>query len=142
MNNEDKILNLMEKMYVEFSNRFEAIDKRFEDIDRRFEDIDKRLDAMDQRLDAMDQRLDAMDKRLNSLENKVEENKQAIISLENKVDIKLTSLFDGYKQLNEQMERIEEKVDDLQMDVNHLSLKTIHNDNRMLEISRKFRQAK
>lgn len=86
----DKIYNLLEKMYVEFANRFEKIDERFQKIDERFQKVDERFDRIETKLD---QKAD----------------KTEIIRLENELNSKFDALFDGQKQLAARLDRIEEK---------------------------------
>lgn len=84
MNNEEKILSLMEKMYVEFTDRFEKMDERFDNMDERFDKMDEKLD----------QKADKTD----------------IIRIENDHGKKLSALFDGYVQNTSKLDRIEKEV--------------------------------
>ncbi|MFZ5942946.1 MAG: hypothetical protein ACOYVD_02470 [Bacillota bacterium] len=65
---EKKVLDFIEKMYIEFTALFEQIDKRFEQIDKRFEQMDKRFEQMDKRFEQMDKRFDQVESRLTKLE--------------------------------------------------------------------------
>ncbi len=84
---EDKVLNLLEKMYIEFNGKFEKIDQRFEKIDQRFEKIDQRFDGLEHRIEKLE------------------------LKVENDISKKIEVLFDGQKQMFAQLNRIEEKVD-------------------------------
>jgi len=86
---EYKTLDLLEKMYIEFSKKFESMDKRF---------------------DKMDQRFDKMDQRFDSLEKDVTDIKQRVIKIENDHGKNLQVLFDGYVQNSEKLDRIEKEV--------------------------------
>ena len=135
MSNEEKTLELLELMYTEFTKKFDAIDQRFEKIDQRFEKIDQRFEKIDQRFDAMDQRFDR-------LENEVKENRQAIIRIENTMNEKFGALFDWQKQSQEKFEEIDEKIDNLQVSVNDLYIKTTSQDTRIIELTRNLKNAK
>ena len=58
MNNEDKILGLLEQM----NGRFDQVDARLDKVDARLDKVDARLDKVDARLDKVDARLDALEK--------------------------------------------------------------------------------
>ena len=63
MNNEDKILAILEQMQGDISDLKQgqvATNARFDGIDKRFDGIDKRLDGIDKRFDGIDKRLDGM----------------------------------------------------------------------------------
>lgn len=142
MNNEEKMLNLMETMYTEFSKKFEAMDQRFEAMDQRFEVMDQRFEAIDQRFDAIDRRFDAIDRRFESLENQVKENTQAIANIEATMNEKFGALFDWQKLSQQKFEELDEKIDKLQVSVNEISMKTTYNDSRIIELTRNLKNAK
>ncbi|MCR6544611.1 hypothetical protein NVS47_03625 [Dehalobacterium formicoaceticum] len=106
MNNDEKILSLIEKMYIEFSGRFEKIDERFEKIDEKFGKIDERFEKIDDKFDELNNKLDQ------------KANKNDIVRLENELKPKIEALFDGYKQNSDKLDSIitrlniiEEKVE-------------------------------
>ena len=76
------MFELMEKMYVEFSGKFESMDKRFDSMDKRFENVESDLNEV----------------------------KQRVINIENDHGKKLSLLFDGYKQNSDKLDRIEAEV--------------------------------
>ena len=84
----DKLFNLVEKMYIEFNGRF---DKMHDEFNNR---LDKMHDEFNGGFDGLEQRFGKME-----------------IKLENDVSQKIEALFDGQKQMAEQLNRIEEKVD-------------------------------
>lgn len=43
----DKLFDLVEKMYIEFTGNFRQIDKRFESIDQRFQSMDQRINKLE-----------------------------------------------------------------------------------------------
>ncbi|NLZ53496.1 MAG: hypothetical protein GX892_10170 [Thermoanaerobacteraceae bacterium] len=112
---ENKTYDLLIKMYSEF-------DKRFDTVDKRFDTIDKRFDAIDKRFDATDVRLDNIEGRLSKLELKVE----------GEITEKIRALFDDRKVIHE-------KLDNIQIDINNLTAKTLTHDNKIIELSRKIK---
>ena len=114
VNNEEKILNLIEMMYSEFSSKFDNLEK---EVLKNRESIAK-------------------------LENEVLENRHSIVKLENNLTEKIRALFDSRAQINSKLDCLDEKIDKLQMDVNNLTIKTAYNDNRIIEISKNLKNAK
>ena len=131
----EKLFEFMEKMYVEMQGGFKSVDVRLDKMDGRLDKMDGRLDKMDGRLDKMDVSLDKMDGRLDRLE-------AGQISLENRLEDTRKTLFDGYIQTTEKLTMLDKKIDHLQIDVNSLSMKTINNDTRIIEISQELKRAK
>ncbi|MBS4025301.1 MAG: hypothetical protein KGZ96_06455 [Clostridia bacterium] len=105
-----KILDLLEKMYIEFNSRFEQIDSRFEQIDSRFEKIEQGQTEIKQ---------------------EVRENRDAILKIENVIHDKAGILFDADirtqeridsldEKLSSHLGRLEAKIDVLQMETSHI----------------------
>ena len=113
---------------MENEKLFEFMEKIYSQMQGGFKSVDVRLDKMDGRLDKMDGRLDRLEAGQLSLENKLEETRK--------------TLFDGYIQNTEKLILLDKKVDRLQIDVNSLSLKTISNDTKIIELSQEFKRAK
>ncbi|MFZ5353379.1 MAG: hypothetical protein ACOZCL_11765 [Bacillota bacterium] len=86
---EDKIFELMEKLYRELSSFRSETNEKFEGIDKRFEGVDKRFD---------------------NLESDVKSLKKDIIRIENDLKPKIEAALDGYKQHTDILERIEKEV--------------------------------
>lgn len=111
MNNEEKILALLEKM----NNRLEGVDKRFDGIDNRLDGMDKRFDGIDNRLDgleegqkdlvsgqkALETRQVSLEEGQNILVKQVikltgdaQEIRQSQVRMENELTDKIRALFD------------------------------------------------
>lgn len=78
----EKLFELMTKMYSEMQDGFKDVDKRFENIDKRF----------------------------NSIETELNDVKRTVIKIEQDHGQKLEALFDGYTQNSQQLKRIEKEV--------------------------------
>ncbi len=96
-NMEDKMFELMTRMYSEMKQGFANVDKRFADVDKRFDDIDKRFEDVD--------------KRFVSMDNKIETLSKQVMSLENDLKPKVEAALDGYKLVYEKLTDLSEKVD-------------------------------
>ena len=106
---------------MENEKLFEFMEKMYVEMQGGFKSVDVRFDKMDGRLD----RLEA-----------------GQISLENRLEDTRKTLFDGYIQTTEKLTMLDKKIDHLQIDVNNLSMKTINNDTRIIEISQELKRAK
>ena len=82
MANEDKTLELIEKMYLEFSKRFEKLEQDNKDIKNDYKDLRESVNSIH----------------------------KTVIRIENNHGEKLDALFDGYKQNAERLDRIEKEV--------------------------------
>jgi archaellum component FlaC len=64
MNNEEKILALLEQhseMFAQINSRLDKMDERLNRMDSQLDKVDSRLDKVDSRLDKVDERLDRME---------------------------------------------------------------------------------
>lgn len=122
----DKVYGLVEKMYIEFSGKFQKIDQRFDRMDQRFDNMDQRFDNMDQRFDKMDQRFDRMDQRMIRLEMKIE----------NEVMEKIDFLYDGHVEIKESLAIINTKLNKLAaVDENHeLRIRVIESGHKNMTV--------
>ena len=97
---EDKVYDLLEKMYIEFMGKFS--------------DVNSRFDRMDSRFDSVDLRFDKVEEVTNELKEDVKELKVDVMqinaTIEHDIKPKLTVLFDGHIQHTQQLERIELEV--------------------------------
>jgi len=85
MNNEDKIFNLLEKVYIE-------------------------LQDTKGRLGNVENKLDNVENRLGNVENRLENVEKIVVRIENEHGQKLDALFDGYNQNSDKLDRIETEV--------------------------------
>ena len=78
----EKVFELMTKMYSEMQNGFNNVNERFEEVNKRF---------------------DKVETKLSKIEN-------TVTNIEHDHGQKLEALFDGYTQNSQQLERIEKEV--------------------------------
>ena len=109
---EDKIFDLMEKLYVEMQKGFRKVDERFNQVDERFNQVNERFNQVDE--------------RFNQVEADLKELREAQARIEHDHGEKLAALFDFQKSQEEinkhvlsALDRIEEKIDthDIQIHV-------------------------
>jgi hypothetical protein len=79
---ENKVFELIEKLYVEMKEGFKSVDNRFEKLDTEVNEIKRELSSVN----------------------------KTVIKIEQDHGAKLDVLFDGQKQHTEQLDRIEKEV--------------------------------
>lgn len=104
---DNKMFDLMEKMYSELQSTKKEMQEGFKEVKG---EIAENRNA------------------IVKLESKVTENNNAIVKLESKIESeisdKVRGLFDAREVTNDKLDRIDEKLDGLQVDVNSLTIKT------------------
>lgn len=94
---------------------FELMTKMYSDMQEGFSNVNKRIDKV---------------------ENEVIKTN---ITIENDVKPKIEALFDGYKQNTEVINELADKVDDLQTDINNLTIRTLKNENNIISFSKSIK---
>lgn len=79
---DDKIFKLLEQMQANIMDKFDQVNQRFDGVEKDIESVKEDIKSM----------------------------KNDIVRLENKMDDKLTALFDGYTQNTKLLEDIREEV--------------------------------
>ncbi|KJS81389.1 MAG: hypothetical protein JM58_17030 [Peptococcaceae bacterium BICA1-8] len=153
---DNKIYDLIEKVYVELvsfkketNERFGSIGQKFDSIDQKFDLIDQRFDSIDQEFGSIDQRFGSIDQKFDKLQNEVEMNGKHIVKLENKLSEKIGALFDHREIVNDKLEtidkkldQIDEKIDKAQFDINNLTMKVAQSDNKIIELKQNLKTVK
>lgn len=112
MNNEEKILELLEKLngtVGTLTGTVETLTGTVEQHGVMLADISKRLDGVDGRLDSMDSRLDSVETLA----------KRTAVLLENEYAEKLQALFDGHSLLDKKLDALapRDRVERLEEDL-------------------------
>lgn len=97
---DEKIFDLIEKMYVEMQNGFKKVDERFVGVENSIEGIDSRIEGIDRRIESIDGRLSGLEDKVTNIN----------ITLEHEIKPQLKALFDEYKQNSDKLDRIEKEV--------------------------------
>lgn len=108
----DQMFDLLTKMYSEFQGMKSDMNERFDNLENRFDNLEGRVD------------------NLESIVRKTN------MTIENEIKPKIDALFDGYKQNREAIYGLTNKVDDLQADVNNLTIRTLKNENSIIHLSK------
>lgn len=108
---------------------FELMTKMYSDMQDGFSKVNKRLDTVESRLDGVESRLDSVEKKVTKTN----------VSIENDVKPKIEALFDGYKQNTEAINELSDKIDDLQTDINNLTIRTLKNENNIIHFSKNIK---
>lgn len=58
------------------------------------------------------------------------------VTIENDIKPRIEALFDGYKQNTESINQVSDKVDEIQRDINSLTIKTLRNENNIIDITK------
>ena len=120
MNNEEKILSILETM----NGRMDTMNGRMDTISDRVETISDRMDTMNDRVDAIasdvstlkagQAKLEAGQEKLEAGQAKLEKDLESVRNSVTRIELdhgkKLDALFEGNKQLNEKVDRIEAHV--------------------------------
>ncbi|MDU4476718.1 MAG: hypothetical protein E7I90_05395, partial [Clostridium sp.] len=60
-------------------------------------------------------------------------------TIENDIKPRIEALFDGYKQNTESINQVSDKVDELQSDLNRLTIKTLRTETNIIDINKILR---
>lgn len=98
---EEKVFELLSKLYGEMKEGFAAVDKRFESVDKRFEAVDKKIEGLSKQ----------------------------VLDLENDLKPKVEAALEGYKIVYEKLTSLELKVDiiNTKVDKHDVELQVIRN---------------
>ena len=61
------------------------------------------------------------------------------VTIENDINPRIEALFDGYKQNTESINQVSDKVDELQSDLNRLTIKTLRTETNIIDINKILR---
>lgn len=58
------------------------------------------------------------------------------IAIEQDIKPSISAILDGYKQNTESINQVSDKVDEIQRDINSLTIKTLRNENNIIDITK------
>ena len=93
------------------------------DDDKLFEMMTKMYSEIQQGFGRVDARLDTMDIRMDNIENRMERSGQSVVRLEETLTGKIDSLFDGFQSHAESINEIDRKLDILTNRVEHQEIR-------------------
>lgn len=102
-----------------------------------FELMTKMYSEMTGKMDKMYSEIQEMKGEFNNRFDKVEkEVTKTNVTIENDIKPRIEALFDGYKQNTESINQVSDKVDEIQRDINSLTIKTLRNENNIIDITK------
>lgn len=112
MTNEDKILTLIEKMYTEFTGRFEKIETNIATIEANMVTIEMNMSTKED---------------LNTV-------KQSLARIEQDQGIKIAALFDAREVQSDENEHINNTLDRMENKFDKLLLRVAHHDDLLRKV--------
>jgi archaellum component FlaC len=110
---EDKVIDLISRMYAEMQDGFKGLGKEIKDIKQDVGILKEDVSGLKQDVSILKEDVSGLKQDVGILKEDVTSLKQDIIRIENKMDDKFGALFDGYTQHGVRLERVENKIDDL-----------------------------
>jgi tetrahydromethanopterin S-methyltransferase subunit G len=137
MSNDDKLFELMSKMYSEMTLGFKNVDARLNKVDQRFDKVDARLDKLELLQESTNKNLETIAEVQQNFQEQIGRDKtENAVTLREQLDLIELAVTNNSKSVSKTLDTIDEKIDILQVDVNHLASKTAQSDNKIIELSR------
>lgn len=137
MSNDDKLFDLMSKMYSEMTLGFKNVDERFNKVDERFNKVEERLDKLELLQETTNKKLETLAEVQQNFQEQLGRDKtENAVTLSQQLDLIELAVTNTNKSVSETLANMDEKIDILQVDVNHLASKTAQSDNKIIELSR------
>ena len=116
---ENKMFELLTRMYNEFSNRFDRVVKN--------------ISGLKEDVTGLKEDVTGLKEDVTGLKEDVTGLKEDVIRIENKLDSSTKALFDGYMQTHERLGILEKKVDELsgKFDRHEVEIKVIKGGRKM-----------
>ncbi|NLN88002.1 MAG: hypothetical protein GX133_10475 [Syntrophomonadaceae bacterium] len=129
MNNEEKILTLLETM----NNRIGSIEDNVETMNSRMGNMEDNMGTMNNRMGNIEDTVvvlekgqDILARQVSKLTEDVQEIRQSQVRMENELTEKVSALFDAREVQNDVNERIVTALDRIEAKVDVLQLETAH----------------
>lgn len=103
--------------------------------DKTFELLTKMYGEINGRFDNFENRFDNLENRFDNLENEV---KKIGAKIDGEIIPKQQALFDGYAANTEKLCELTENIEDLKIDINNITIKTLKNENNIIEVKKSF----
>ncbi|MBT9173807.1 MAG: hypothetical protein DDT21_02213 [Syntrophomonadaceae bacterium] len=110
MENGEKILSLLEKMYIDLNGRLLDVDKRLLNLETGMSEIKTELGSVKTELGSVKTELGSVKTELGSVKTELGSVKAIVIKIEHDHGQKLGALFDGDKLISDKLDRVEAQV--------------------------------
>jgi chromosome segregation ATPase len=94
-----------------------SMDAKFESLDAKIESVDSKLGSLDAKIESVDSKVDSVANRISAEIHKVRSDVQRVIALVEEQNNRNRAVLDGYQSLYDRQDRVEKKVDQLEMTV-------------------------
>lgn len=101
--------------------------------DQTFELLTKMYAEMNGKFDHINNRFDNLEGRFDGLESEV---KKIGAKIDGEIIPKQQALFDGYIANTERLCQLTESIEDMKIDINNISIRTLKNENSIHEIKK------
>lgn len=144
----NKMFELIEKMYIEMQEGFKKVDNQFKNIDSQFKKVDERLSSLESKVDKNTLLLEKANsdiKTLAEVQQSFSEQLDRAKSKEGKtlgerLEVMELAITNTSKSLKDSFASLDGKIDDLQFDVNNLSIKTTKTDNKVILFEKQLKK--
>lgn len=121
MNNEDKILTMLENIQKQIGSMENRFDTMESNTNNRFDTMDNRFDTMDNRFDAMDNRFDTMESNTNNRFDAMEKFiAKEIQSTRDELKLEIQHVYDEVKEIKDDFNNIEQVTAKNWLDISRL----------------------
>lgn len=101
---------------------FALLEKMYSEMSSNFEKINKKIESIENKVDTLDKDI-----------------KKIGATVEGEVKTKIEALFDGYIANSEKLDEVLDKIDNMQIDINSLTIKSLRSDSTIIEIKKKLK---
>ncbi len=135
MNNEEKILSILEQMNTHIGSidtRLDSLENRMGSMESRMDSMENRMGSMESRMDSMENRVDTMQSQMNTMQNQMGAMQETLtrvsLTQENAVLPRIQLLLEGHAGLaetratNERVAALEKEMQILKPVTEKLSL--------------------
>ena len=107
MNNEEKILGMLEKL----TEKVDGMGQRIDQMDQRMDRMEGRMDRMEGCMDQMEGRMDRMETDISGIKVRLDVDVQKQINLLSEANSRIVERLDALEEVRELAEETRDKVD-------------------------------
>ena len=114
MNNEEKILGMLEKLTEKvdgMGQRIDQMDQRMDRMEGRMDQMESRMDRMEGCMDQMEGRMDRMETDISGIKVRLDVDVQKQINLLSEANSRIVERLDALEEVRELAEETRDKVD-------------------------------
>lgn len=146
---DDKVFDLLTKMYSDINTRFDKVENKIDAVQQEVSYVKQELTIVKDDLSGVKQELTSVKQDVNGVKQELTIVKEDVSNLKediSKIGAKLDgeiipkqqALFDGYVSNTEKLSEIQDSAENLRIDVNNISIKTLKTENNFIEFKRTY----